>query len=229
MATVFITGSTGYMGRALIGDLLSRGHQVRALARRGSESKLPVGVETVTGDALDAASYQERVTGAGTFVHLVGVAHPSPAKADQFRAVDLVSIRAAVAAAKFAGVRHFVYVSVAHPAPVMQAYIEVRSAGEEMIGAAGLNATILRPWYVVGPGHRWPAVLRPVYWLMERLPSTRESARRLGLVTLGQMQAALLEAVETPSNGVRVVEVEGIRRAASGDPDRTYALPPCSP
>ena len=151
------------------------------------------------------------MTGADTFVHLVGVAHPSPSKADQFRAVDLVSIRAAVAAAQFAGIRHFVYVSVAHPAPVMKAYIEVRSAGEEMIRAAGLNATILRPWYVLGPGHRWPHVLRPVYWLMERLPSTRESARRLGLVTLEQMAAALVEAW-SGRRGVRVVEVPEIRR-----------------
>jgi uncharacterized protein YbjT (DUF2867 family) len=104
------------MGRALIGDLLGKGHHVRALARRGSESKLPARVEIVTGDALDPATYRQHVTGSDTFVHLVGVAHPSPAKADQFRAVDLVSIRAAVAAAQFAGVSHFVYVSVAHPA-----------------------------------------------------------------------------------------------------------------
>ena len=212
MATVFITGSTGYMGRALIADLQARGHHVRALARRGSEGKLPAGCEIVPGDALDATTYQQRVTGAETFVHLVGVPHPSPSKGDQFRAVDLVSIGAAVAAARFGGIRHFVYVSVAHPAPMMKAYIEVRSAGEEMIRAAGLNATILRPWYVLGPGHRWPHVLRPVYWLMERLPATRESARRLGLVTLKQMAAALVEAVEGPAAGVRVVEVPEIRR-----------------
>jgi len=93
----------------------------------------------------------------------------------------------------------------------MKAYIEVRSAGEEMIRAAGLNATILRPWYVLGPGHRWPIVLRPVYWLMERMPSMRESARRLGLVTLEQMQGALADAVEMPARGVRLVEVPQIR------------------
>jgi uncharacterized protein YbjT (DUF2867 family) len=212
MAAVFLTGSTGYMGRTLIGGLLADKHHVRALVRPGSESKVPPGCEVVPGDALDAASYRTRVTGADTFVHLVGVAHPSPAKADQFRAVDLVSIQAAVAAAKFAGVRHFVYVSVAHPAPMMKAYIEVRSAGEEMIRAAGLNATILRPWYVLGPRHRWPHALRPIYWLMERLPATRESARRLGLVTLEQMTGALLKAVETPASGVRLVEVPEIRR-----------------
>jgi uncharacterized protein YbjT (DUF2867 family) len=212
MATIFLTGSTGYMGRSLSGELLAKGHRVLALARRGSEGKLAPGCEVVIGDALDASTDQQRVTGADTFAHLVGVAHPSPAKADQFRSVDLVSIQAAVAAAQFAGIRHFVYVSVAHPAPMMKAYIQVRAAGEEMIRASGLKATILRPWYVLGPGHRWPHALRPVYWLMERLPSTRASARRLGLVTLQQMTAALISAVERPAQGIKIFEVPEIRR-----------------
>ena len=211
MAKVFIAGGTGYMGRSLIAGLHGRGHQVRALARAGSEGKLPAGCEVRIGDALDHTTYQDEVRGMDTFVHLVGVAHPSPAKAEQFHTIDLPSVRAAVTAARFAGVRHFIYVSVAHPAPVMKVYIEVRSTGEELIRMAGLEATILRPWYVLGPGHRWPHAMRPVYWLMERLPSTRESARRLGLVTLGQMVAALVRAVENPARGIRVMEVPEIR------------------
>jgi uncharacterized protein YbjT (DUF2867 family) len=111
-------------------------------------------------------------------------------------------------------VRHFVYVSVAHPAPVMKAYIEVRSQCEAMIHQSGMNATILRPWYVLGPGHRWPYFLLPIYTLMELLPSTREGATRLGLVTLGQVVRALVEAVETPAHGVRIVEVPQIRAAS---------------
>ena len=214
MAKLFITGGTGYMGRAMIAGLRGRGHQVRALARPGSETKLPAWCEIRLGDALDHTTYQDEVRGMDTFVHLVGVAHPSPAKAEQFRAVDLPSVRAAVTAAKFAGIRHFIYVSVAHPAPVMKTYIEVRSTGEELIQLAALHATILRPWYVLGPGHRWPNALRPVYWVMRRLPAARDSARRLGLVTLEQMAAALVRAVENPARGIRVVEVPEIRAAA---------------
>src|SRR5262249_20632521 len=127
------------------------------------------------------------VSPAETFVHLVGVSHPAPWKADQFRAVDLASVRASVSAAREARIRHFVYVSVAHPAPVMKVYIEVRAECEMLLASAGLNATILRPWYILGPGHRWPVVLKPLYWIFERLPSTSDTTRRLGLVTLEQM------------------------------------------
>src|SRR2546422_6857573 len=87
----------------------------------------------------------------------------NPSKADEFRAVDLASARAAVSAAVEAGIQHFVYVSVAQPAPVMKAYVAVRGECEEIIPQSGLNAPILRPWYVLGPGHRWPYLLVPLY------------------------------------------------------------------
>ncbi len=96
---------------------------------------------------------------------------------------------------------------------MMHAYIAVRRECEAAIESAGLNATILRPWYVLGPGHRWPYILIPLYKLTEQLPVTREGARRLGLVTLEQMIRALVFAVENPAQGNRVVGVPEIRTA----------------
>jgi uncharacterized protein YbjT (DUF2867 family) len=142
---------------------------------------------------------------------LIGTPHPSPAKAKQFREVDLVSIQVAVKAATEAGVKHFIYLSVAHPAPMMHAFIAVRSQGEEMIRASGMNATFLRPWYVLGPGHRWAYALLPFYWICERLPSTSDSARRLGLIKLPQMLNALIYSVENPPTGVRILDVPEMR------------------
>ena len=192
-------------------ELLRRGHRVRGLARPGSEKRLAPGCEPAIGDPLSAASYRDAVAGADTFVHLVGVSHPNPSKAAQFRDIDLASAKEAVSAARSAGVGQFLYVSVAHPAPVMREYIAARTEAEDAIYASGLNATILRPWYVLGPGRRWPLVLKPVYWVLEALPNTRESARRLGLVTLPQMVETMVRAVERPASGVRVLEVWQIR------------------
>ena len=210
---VFVTGGTGYMGSRLLPALVARGHRVRALVRPGSERKLPPGCESVLGDALDASSFLERVSPCDTFVQLVGVSHPSPAKAPEFRTVDRAACRAGVEAARSAGVHHFVYVSVAQPAPVMKAYVAARREGERAVREAGFpSVTVLRPWYVLGPGHQWPRLLSPAYWVWEHLPATREAAQRLGLVTLPQMVAALVAAVEAPPRGVRVVEVPEIRR-----------------
>jgi len=212
MRDVFITGGTGYMGRRLIPALLKRGHQIRGLVRAGSEGKLPPGCAPVLGDALNAESYSRLVSPSDTLVQLVGTPKPSPRKAQQFRDVDFKSGMAAVAAAKQAGIGHLVYVSVAHPAPLMHAYIQPRVEVEEAIHSSGLNATILRPWYVLGPEHRWPYLILPAYWIMGLIPGKRETARRLGLVTLAQMIAALAYAIENPAQGIKIVEVPEIRR-----------------
>ena len=87
---------------------------------------------------------------------------------------------------------------------MMHAYIAVRSQGEALIAAERLNATILRPWYVLGEGHRWPYALVPFYALARLIPATRAGALRLGLVTHAQMLRALMAAVESP----RAVESE---------------------
>jgi uncharacterized protein YbjT (DUF2867 family) len=212
---VFVTGGTGYIGRRLAVALLARGHRVRVLSRPASAERVPAGAQAIVGDALDAASFAGQVSGRDTLVHLVGTPHPSPAKAAEFLRVDLPSIEASVAAASAAGVAHLVYVSVAHPAPVMRAYIEVRSAGEAAIARARLTSTVLRPWYVLGPGHWWPVALAPIYALLRLLPPTREGAERLGLVTIQQMINALVQAVENPppAGTIRIVGVPGIRRA----------------
>jgi uncharacterized protein YbjT (DUF2867 family) len=212
--TVFITGGTGFMGRSLIPELLKRGHTVRALVRPGSESKLPAGCTSIVGDPLNRASFSSEIRPADTFVQLVGVAHPTPAKAREFRAVDLRSASEGVAAAVEAGVEHFVYVSVAQPAPIMKAYVEARAEGEALIRASGLHATILRPWYVLGRGRQWPRILRPIYWILERLPSKRETARRLGLITDVEMRGALLAAIENPADGIKILSVPEIKSAA---------------
>ena len=96
---VFLTGGTGFMGSSLTRELLRRGHHVRALVRPGSESKLAPGCDALRGDALNAESYASQIAPADTFVHLVGVAHPSPRKAAEFRAIDLKSCQEAVGAA----------------------------------------------------------------------------------------------------------------------------------
>ncbi len=212
---VFITGGTGYIGRHLIPALLERGHRVRALAREISLARVPAGAQAVVGDALDADSVAAALRPDDTVVHLVGTPHPSPAKAKKFEEIDLASIRATVNAARRVGIGHLVYVSVAQPAPVMRAYLWVRGLGETMIKEAGFTATILRPWYVLGPGHRWPMILLPFYKLAESFPSTRESAERLGLVTISEMVNALARAVETPpTRGMtRIADVPAIRRA----------------
>lgn len=210
--SIFLTGGTGYIGSALATELLRRGYRVRALVRSGSEHKLPPGCEMVYGDPLRAETYAHQVHSRDTFVHLVGVAHPNPKKAAEFKSIDLESCVQAVQAAKRARVRHFIYLSVARPAPILHEYQAARAQGEQLLVQSGLPATFVRPWYVLGRGHRWPTVLIPLYALAHLIPATRGGAERLALVTLEQMVRTLSWAVENPAVEIRALEPRDIRR-----------------
>jgi uncharacterized protein YbjT (DUF2867 family) len=212
---IFIAGATGYIGRHLIPVLIARGHTVRALSRPSSVTKLPAGAEPVIGDALDASTFAHLIAPSDTFVQLVGVPHPSPSKAQQFREIDLVAIRESVHAIAGSSMRHFVYLSVAQPAPVMQAYVEVRAEGERLVRESGIAATFVRPWYVLGPGHWWPYAVLPLYWLWGAFPAHRETAARLYPVKLADVVRTIADAVEHPPFDVRIIEAPEIRAAAN--------------
>src|SRR5438874_10649191 len=128
--SVFVAGGTGYLGLPLLRELLKRGNTVRALVRAGSETKLPPGCEAIQGNATDPSTYAGNIRPSHTFVQLVGVSHPNPRKAAEFQAIDRASALGAIEAAKQGGVRHFIYLSVAQPAPVMKSYISVRAECE---------------------------------------------------------------------------------------------------
>jgi uncharacterized protein YbjT (DUF2867 family) len=200
---------------------------VRALFRPGSEGKLPAGCESVSGDALNAASFTSAIAPADTFLQLIGTPHPSPKLAAEFERVDLVSVRESAKAATASGIRHFVYVSVAQPAPIMRAYVSVRARGEALVGETGIPSTFLRPWYVLGPGHRWPYLVLPIYGVLSLIPSTRETAQRLFPITLRTMVRAIAAAVESPPlEGSRVWDVKAIGAAANAFRDGAGVLSP---
>ena len=201
------------MGQRLIRRLLDRGHHVRALVRSGSEKKLASGCTPVLGDALDASSYAEILHRPTHSSNWSASRIPAPQKLRNFGGSTYRQDWGPSRPRNRAGINHFIYLSVAHPAPLMHAYIAVRAECETAIEAAGLNATILRPWYVLGPGHRWPYLLLPLYKLGELFSSTREGTQRLGLVTLEQMITALTFAVENPVRRIRVLTVPEIRAA----------------
>lgn len=213
MKTIFITGGTGYLGARLITILLKKGYEVIALVRPGSAQKLPAGCAFVVGNAFEPDSFSSKIPKGSVFVQLLGVPHPSPKKKKAFISIDLASARASAAAAKKAEVSHFIYVSVAmEPTSVMRDYQQARAQGEAFLLETGLPLTFIRPWYVVGPGHWWPLLLTPLFWLLKKLPATQRKARALDLVSLRQMLIALESAVEQIPGKLRTVEVADIRR-----------------
>ena len=213
MSTIFITGGTGYIGSRLISRLVQKGHRVIALVRKGSKNKLQTGAEAIVADPFDASSFRSHIPAQSVFVQLLGVPHPSPKKAQQFRAVDLKSVKASADAAAETGVLHFIYAGVAmSESKLMKAFQDVRKEGEAYCRAKKLNCTFIRPWYVLGPGHWWPVVLLPFYAVAELVPLWRQRARAKALVTINQMLDTLVRVIKLPPQPLRIVEISRIRK-----------------
>ncbi|MBP9141953.1 MAG: SDR family oxidoreductase [Chitinophagales bacterium] len=208
--SIFVTGGTGYIGSRLIKLLLAKGHKATALVRSGSEAKIPPGCDVVLGNALDASTYKHLLTHQTVFVHLIGVSKPNPSKTKAFNDIDLASVKAAVKAAEPNLIQHFVYLSVAQtPSKIMQFYQNIRAHCEQLILAKHYTSvSILRPWYVIGPGHYWPLLFLPLYWLLKKLPSTRQKAENLDLVWLNNILANLVYAIENPNKSQEITYYE---------------------
>ena len=106
---VLLTGSTGYVGGALLPELLSQGHHVRCLARDAARAKekLPAEAEIVEGDVLKPDTLPAAVEGIDVAFYLVH--SMEGASGDGFAARDREGALSFGAAARRAGVKRVVY------------------------------------------------------------------------------------------------------------------------
>jgi len=78
--TTVVTGATGFLGSALVTELVKRQQPVRILARDEKKARQQFGdaVTIIPGDIIDAARVQQAIDGATIIYHLAGrLYHPS--------------------------------------------------------------------------------------------------------------------------------------------------------
>lgn len=160
---VLVTGGTGYLGRALVSELGSRGHEPVVFARHASQSGL--GATLVDGDVRDRAAVGAAMRGCDAVCHaaaLVSIWRPDPR---EFDAVNVDGLRHVVAAARDLGVSRVVYTSSFLALPPAGRDVPVRAndyqrtkveARRVALDAARSGAPVvcLYPGVIYGPGVR---------------------------------------------------------------------------
>jgi nucleoside-diphosphate-sugar epimerase len=100
--TVLVTGATGFLGTALVTELVKRGEEVRVLARDEQKARQQFGeaVTIITGEITDATEVARAVDGASIIYHLVGrLYHPS-VPTELYRQTHVEGTRILLAACK---------------------------------------------------------------------------------------------------------------------------------
>ncbi len=157
---VLVTGATGFVGRALLRQLLEQGRPVSCLLRPSSQARqwAKGTVHVATGTLQDLPALRVAMINADTVIHLAGAQR----KQGQYTAewINHQGTANVVEAALDTDVKHIVYLSHIH-ADRNSAYPLLRSKGaaEEVIRSSGLRYTILRSSLIFGPNDAFTTVL----------------------------------------------------------------------
>ncbi|HYE19387.1 MAG TPA: NAD(P)H-binding protein [Tepidisphaeraceae bacterium] len=168
MATVALTGATGFVGGHMVGALLAKGHKVRALVReRGDAPRLPRGAdgtiacEVVVGDSADPAAAADLVAGADACINLVGIIREVRRLGRTFQRAHVETPRVLTGACAAKGVRRFLHMSAMNARDVgVSEYQHTKFEGERIVRRSGLDWTIFRPSMIMGEGSEFLAMAK---------------------------------------------------------------------
>jgi nucleoside-diphosphate-sugar epimerase len=158
---VLVTGGTGYLGRAIVGALVARGHAPVVFARAATAAALPG--RAIDGDVRDAAGLRRAAQGCDAICHTAALVTVWRPRARDFDDVNVGGLVNVLAAARDAGVHRLVYTSSFLARAPAGARAPLRSNDYQRTKAeaadvarraqdAGAPVVILAPGVVYGPG-----------------------------------------------------------------------------
>jgi uncharacterized protein YbjT (DUF2867 family) len=157
-----VTGAFSFTGRYVAARLLDSGREVRTLTRR-PQSESPFG-DRVRAFPLDFAD-PGPLRGADTLYNTYWIRYPAGATSFEDAVAHSVAL---FAAARAAGVRRVVQLSVAHASPASPyAYFRGKAAVEAALAESGISHAVVRPTLVFGDGE---VLVNNIAWLLRRLP-----------------------------------------------------------
>ena len=206
---ILVTGATGFVGPAVVQQLVDDGHTVRVLEHsEGSSADLP-SQEAVSGSMTDPASLREAAEGQEVVVHLVAILTGKP---EEFRSVMEQGTRDLLEAARDAGVRRFVLMSAlgtTEETKELVPYYGAKWQMEQDVKASGLEHVILRPSFVFG---REGGALGQFKKIAKRAPVTPivgPGTQRIQPIWVEDVAAYFGASIEKPEAANRTFELGG--------------------
>ncbi len=210
--TVFVTGATGFVGRAVVHALRADGLKVRCLVRRGSERDLRglEAIERVEGDVLARQTLDEGIGGCDAVVHLVGIIREYRSRGITFEHIHVDGTLNVLAAAAAANVRRYLHMSaLGTSATAPSLYHQTKWLAEEAVRASALPWTIFRPSVIYGKGDGFVSMLARMVESLPVVPVMGEGDQKIQPVPVEQVADGFRRAITRPETVKQTYDVGG--------------------
>jgi nucleoside-diphosphate-sugar epimerase len=220
---IFVTGGTGYIGRALCRRLVEDGHELAALVRPTSRTTPleELGAELFVGDITNRYSLREGMSGADWVVHAAAELDFG-AVSERIRAANVDGSRNVASLAWKLGVGRVLAISSiarfggspadgtaadegSPPLPPLSRYSATKRAGEEAmreLAEQGLRLNVVYPSMVYGPpGPKGGANLLLRGVLKRRWPILVGADRMMSWIHLDDLVEAMVRVMERAESG----------------------------
>lgn len=195
---IFIAGGTGFVGAHLIGALSDKGHELKLLvhARR---SRMADGIDQIVGDVTSPETFEQAVDGCDAVINLVGIIREFPSRGITFERLHVQTTANMLTATRKAGIRRYLQMSALGTRPDAQSrYHRTKFRAEELVRSSGLEATILRPSIIYGPGDAFITMLARQLRLAPIMPVIGSGTYRLQPIHVEDVARCFALALEMP-------------------------------
>ena len=210
---VTIFGGSGFLGRHTVRALARAGWRIRVATRHPARGFFlrPLGtvgqIDFVKCDVADADNVAAAVMGANAVINLTGILFQKGQTFEDVQAEGAANIAKAAAAA---GVNALVHVSaIGADAQSESKYATTKAQGEQAMREAFPDAVILRPSIIFGPEDGFFNKFASMARFLPMLPLVGGGHTRFQPVFVGDVAAAIVQALSSPATRGRTFELGG--------------------
>lgn len=210
--TIFLTGTTGYIGGRLAPKLLEMGYSIRCLTRsadklRSRDWAHSERVEIIEGNASDEQLLTKSLQGCHAAYYLI---HSMNAASSSYRQRDLELASVFARAASAASIQQIIYLGgLGELGNELSEHLSSRREVESALKECDAPVTVLRAAMIIGSGSASFEILR---YLVERLPimiTPKWVSTESQPIAIRDVLHYLVTALETPETRNRTIDIGG--------------------